>query len=109
MFVGYGIVAPELQWDDYKDADVRGKIVVVMNNDPSSDPTLFAGKTRLWYGRWDYKYLQAAKKGAVGCLIIHTTPSAGYPYQVRRRVERAREVRAAPPRGARRAWRRRCG
>ncbi len=82
VFVGYGIVAPEFQWDDYKDTDVRGKIVVVMNNDPSSDPTLFAGKTRLWYGRWDYKYLQAARKGAVGCIIIHTTPSAGYPYQV---------------------------
>jgi Zn-dependent M28 family amino/carboxypeptidase len=82
VFVGYGIVAPEQQWDDYKDVDVRGKIVVVMNNDPSSDPTLFAGKTRLWYGRYDYKYLQAARKGAVGCILVHTTPSAGYPYQV---------------------------
>ena len=82
VFVGYGIVAPEFQWDDYKDADVRGKIVVVMNNDPSSDPTLFAGKARLWYGRYDYKYLQAARKGAVGCIIVHTTPSAGYPFQV---------------------------
>jgi Zn-dependent M28 family amino/carboxypeptidase len=82
VFVGYGIVAPEYRWDDYKDVDVRGKIVVVMNNDPSSDPALFAGTTRLWYGRWDYKYLQAAKKGAAGVIIIHTTPSAGYPYQV---------------------------
>ena len=82
VFVGYGIVAPEHQWDDYKDLDVRGKVVLVMNNDPERDPALFAGKTRLWYGRWDYKYLQAARKGAVGAIIIHTTPSAGYPWQV---------------------------
>ena len=82
VFVGYGIVAPEYQWDDYKDVDVRGKVVVVMNNDPSSDPALFEGKRRLWYGRWDYKYLQAAKKGAAGVVIVHTTESAGYPWQV---------------------------
>jgi len=82
VFVGYGIVAPDYQWDDYKDVDVRGKTVVVMNNDPEDDPTLFAGKTRLWYGRWDYKYLEAAKHGAVGAIVIHTTPSAGYPWQV---------------------------
>ncbi|WP_394837563.1 M28 family peptidase [Pendulispora rubella] len=82
VFAGYGIVAPEYQWDDYKDVDVRGKVVVVMNNDPSSDPTLFEGKRRLWYGRWDYKYLQAAKKGAAGVIIVHTTESAGYPWQV---------------------------
>jgi Zn-dependent M28 family amino/carboxypeptidase len=82
VFVGYGIVAPEFGWDDYKDVDVRGKVVVVMNNDPEGDPAIFGGKTRLWYGRWDYKYLQAAKKGAAGVLIIHTTPSAGYPWQV---------------------------
>ena len=82
VFVGYGIVAPEYDWDDYKDVDVRGKIVVVMNNDPESDPKLFAGTTRLWYGRWDYKYLQAAKKGAAGVLLLHTDHSAGYPWQV---------------------------
>lgn len=82
VFVGYGIVAPEYHWDDYKDVDVKGKVVVVMNDDPSSDPKLFAGKTRLWYGRWDYKYEQAAKKGAAGVIIIHTTPSAAYPWQV---------------------------
>jgi hypothetical protein len=82
VFVGYGIIAPEYQWDDYKDVDVKGKVVLVMNNDPASDPALFAGKTRLWYGRWDYKYLQAAAKGAVGAIIIHTTPSAAYPWQV---------------------------
>lgn len=82
VFVGYGIVAPEYQWDDYKDVDVRGKTVVVMNNDPENDPQLFAGRTRLWYGRWDYKYLEAARHGAVGAIIIHTTHSAGYPWQV---------------------------
>jgi Zn-dependent M28 family amino/carboxypeptidase len=82
VFVGYGIVAPEYQWDDYKDADVKGKVVLVMNDDPSSDPKLFGGKTRLWYGRWDYKYLEAAKHGAVGAIVIHTTESAAYPWQV---------------------------
>jgi Zn-dependent M28 family amino/carboxypeptidase len=82
VFVGYGIVAPEYQWDDYKDADLSGKVLLMMNNDPENDPSLFAGKTRLWYGRWDYKYLMAAKKGAAGAIIIHTTPSAGYPWHV---------------------------
>jgi hypothetical protein len=82
VFVGYGIVAPEYQWDDYKDADLKGKVLLVMNNDPENDPKLFAGKTRLWYGRWDYKYMMAGKKGAAGAIIIHTTHSAGYPWQV---------------------------
>ena len=78
VFAGYGIVAPEYGWDDYKDVDVRGKIVVLMNFNPP-----FAGAgVRLWYGRWDYKYLTAAAHGAVGALIIHTTASAGYPWQV---------------------------
>ena len=82
IFAGYGIQAPEFSWDDYKDIDVTGKIVLLMNNDPDWDPDLFAGETRLWYGRWDYKFLTAAKNGAVGAIIIHTTPSAGYPFQV---------------------------
>jgi Zn-dependent M28 family amino/carboxypeptidase len=82
VFVGYGIVAPEFEWDDYRGVDVKGKVVVVMNNDPESDPKLFGGKTRLWYGRWDYKYLTAARHGAAGAIIIHTAPSAGYPWQV---------------------------
>lgn len=82
VFVGYGIVAPEYGWNDFKNVDVKGKVVLVMNSDPEDDASLFAGKTRLWYGRWDYKYEQAAKQGAVGCIIIHTTPSAGYPWQV---------------------------
>jgi hypothetical protein len=85
VFVGYGIVAPEYKWDDYKDADLRGKVLLFMNSDPEgnpAEPNLFAGKTRLWYGRWDYKYLMATKKGAVGAIIVHTTPSAGYGWQV---------------------------
>lgn len=82
VFVGYGIVAPEYQWDDYKDVDVRGKVVLVMNNDPAGDPKLFGGKARLRYGRWDYKYEQAAAKGAAGVIIIHTDESASYPWHV---------------------------
>jgi hypothetical protein len=81
VFVGYGITAPEQKWDDYK-VDVRGKVLLVMNNDPESDPQLFAGKTRLYYGRWDYKYAEAARHGAAAVIIIHTEPSAGYPWQV---------------------------
>lgn len=82
VFVGYGIDAPEQQWDDYKGADLRGKVLLVMNNDPADDPALFAGSTRLYYGRWTYKYEEAARRGAIGAIIIHTTPSAGYPFQV---------------------------
>lgn len=82
VFVGYGIVAPEYKWDDYKGVDLTGKVLVMMNNDPEDDPALFAGKTRLWYGRWDYKYEIAAKRGALGAIIIHTQPSAGYPWKV---------------------------
>ncbi len=82
VFVGYAIEAPEYDWDDFKGADLEGKILVIMNNDPDWDPDLFAGETRLWYGRWDYKYLSAARQGAAGAIIIHTQPSAGYPFQV---------------------------
>jgi len=82
VFVGYGIQAPEFAWDDYKGVDVRGKVLVMLNNDPDWDPNLFSGNTRLYYGRWSYKYEIAAELGAVGAIIIHTTPSAGYPWQV---------------------------
>ena len=82
VFVGYGMQAPEFKWDDFKDVDVRGKLLLVMNNDPANNPELFAGRTRLYYGRWDYKYAKAAEMGAIGALIIHTDESAGYPYQV---------------------------
>lgn len=82
VFAGYAIQAPEYDWDDFKDADLRGKILLIVNNDPNWDPELFEGETRLWYGRWDYKYLSAARQGAAGAIIIHTQPSAGYPFQV---------------------------
>ena len=82
VFVGYGITAPEYQWDDLKGVDLKGKVLVVMNNDPEDDPAIFAGHARLYYGRWDYKYEQARKLGAAGCFVIHTTASAGYPWQV---------------------------
>lgn len=82
VFVGYGIQAPEYQWDDFKGVNLAGKVLVMMNNDPDWDPKLFAGKRRLYYGRWDYKYESAAHQGAAGAIIIHTTPSAGYPWQV---------------------------
>jgi Zn-dependent M28 family amino/carboxypeptidase len=82
VFVGYGIQAPEFHWDDFKGMKLAGKILVMMNNDPDWDPNLFAGKRRLYYGRWDYKFESAARQGAAGAIIIHTTPSAGYPWQV---------------------------
>ncbi|HEU4780342.1 MAG TPA: M28 family metallopeptidase [Steroidobacteraceae bacterium] len=82
VFVGYGIEAPEYQWDDFKGVDVKGKVLVMLNNDPDWDPKLFAGPTRLYYGRWTYKYESAARHGAAGVIIVHTTPSAGYPWQV---------------------------
>jgi Zn-dependent M28 family amino/carboxypeptidase len=82
VFVGYGIQAPEFEWDDFKGMDLRGKTLLILNNDPEDDPKLFGGKARLWYGRWDYKYEQAAKVGAAGAFILHTTPSAGYSWQV---------------------------
>jgi Zn-dependent M28 family amino/carboxypeptidase len=82
VFVGYGIVAPEYAWDDFKGADLRGKVLLFMNNDPERDPGLFAGKRRLYYGRWDYKYEVAAARGAAAAIVIHTTPSAGYSWSV---------------------------
>jgi Zn-dependent M28 family amino/carboxypeptidase len=82
VFVGYGIQAPEYQWDDYKGMDLKGKVLVMLNNDPDWDPKLFEGNRRLYYGRWRYKYDSAARQGAAGAIIIHTTPSAGYGWQV---------------------------
>ena len=82
VFVGYGIQAPEFGWDDFKGQDLKGKVLLMLNNDPDWDPALFAGSTRLYYGRWMYKYESAARQGAVGAIIVHTTPSAGYPFQV---------------------------
>jgi Zn-dependent M28 family amino/carboxypeptidase len=82
VFVGYGIDAPEYAWDDFDDVDVSGRVLLVLNNDPDWSPDLFEGERRLYYGRWTYKYEQAAAKGAAGAIILHTTQSAGYPWQV---------------------------
>ncbi|MDZ7717810.1 MAG: M28 family peptidase [Balneolaceae bacterium] len=82
LYVGYGIQAPEFNWDDYKDADVEGKVLVFKNSDPSYDENLFGGEGRLYYGRWSYKFEKAAEMGALGAIIIHTTPTAGYGWNV---------------------------
>ena len=82
VFVGFGIQAPEYAWDDYAAQDMSGKVLVMLNNDPDWNPDLFEGERRLYYGRWTYKYEIAAQLGAAGAIIIHTTPSAGYPWQV---------------------------
>ncbi|TCD08381.1 M28 family peptidase [Pedobacter frigidisoli] len=83
VFAGYGIVAPEYGWNDYKDLDVKGKIVVVMINDPGfADSTLFKGKNMTYYGRWTYKFEEASRQGAAGILIIHDTEPAAYPWTV---------------------------
>jgi Zn-dependent M28 family amino/carboxypeptidase len=82
VFVGYGIVAPEQQWDDYAGADVKGKIVVTLVNDPGlQDSTIFKGKILTYYGRWTYKIEEARRQGAAGILMIHTTESATYPWK----------------------------
>lgn len=81
VFAGYGIVAPEYGWNDYANLDVTGKIVAVMVNDPGlHDPSTFKGKVLTYYARWTYKYEEAARQGAAGVLLIHTTESATYPW-----------------------------
>jgi Zn-dependent M28 family amino/carboxypeptidase len=83
VFVGYGIHAPEYNWDDYAGVDVKGKILlVIVNEPPSDDPAFFKGKTMTYYGRWTYKYEEAARRGAVGVLIIHRTDLASYGWEV---------------------------
>jgi Zn-dependent M28 family amino/carboxypeptidase len=83
VFVGYGIRAPEWQWDDYKGADLRGKIVLMLVNDPGLvDSTVFLGKILTYYGRWTYKLEEAARQGAAGAILVHTTESATYPWEV---------------------------
>jgi Zn-dependent M28 family amino/carboxypeptidase len=82
VFVGYGIQAPEQDWDDFKGTDLKGKILLMLNDDPDWDTELFGGERKLYYGRWTYKFASAARQGAAGAIIIHTTKSAGYPWQV---------------------------
>ncbi len=102
VFVGYGIVAPEYKWNDYAGLDVKGKIVMVMVNDPpatSAEPTLFAGKALTYYGRWTYKFEEAARQGAAGALLIHTDESATYPWQVVRTSWSGAQYRVPTPPG----------
>lgn len=82
VYVGYGIQAPEENWDDFKEVDVAGKIIVIKNNDPEYDENLFGGRARLFYGRYTYKYEKAKEMGALGAIIIHTTETAGYGWNV---------------------------
>lgn len=85
VFAGYGIVAPEYNWNDYEGLDVKGKTVVVLVNDPGLDSgreDFFTGNAMTYYGRWTYKYEEAARQGAAGCLIIHEDKGAGYPWSV---------------------------
>ncbi|MEO8173380.1 MAG: peptidase M28, partial [Sediminibacterium sp.] len=84
VFAGYGVVAPEYNWNDYAGIDVKGKVVMVMVNDPgwNTDSTLFKGRTMTYYGRWTYKFEEAARQGAKGCLIIHNTAAASYSFSI---------------------------
>ena len=83
VFVGYGVTAPENKWDDFKGMDVKGKVLLILVNDPpapAGEPTLFGGKAMTYYGRWTYKFEEAERRGAAGALIVHTTERAGYPW-----------------------------
>jgi Zn-dependent M28 family amino/carboxypeptidase len=96
VFVGHGITAPEFDWDDYKGIDVKGKVVVLFTNEPpSDDPKFFGGKALTYYGRWTFKFEEAARRGAKACFIIHTNATAGYPYSVVRPLDGAQLKREA--------------
>ena len=87
VFVGYGVVAPEYHWNDYAGLDVKGKTVVILINDPGNedshpDPNFFKGRAMTYYGRWTYKYEEAARQGAAAAIIVHETKPAAYPWQV---------------------------
>src|ERR1019366_2803964 len=82
VWIGYGIDAPEFNWNDYKDVDVRGKVLLMMVNQPPSDDPKFFGKALTYYGRWTYKYEQAARMGAAGVILIHKTEMASYGWNV---------------------------
>jgi len=118
VFVGYGVVAPEYHWDDYKGVDVKGKLLVMLINDPpvadprdpaKLDEKMFKGKAMTYYGRWTYKYEIAAEKHAAGCLIVHETGPAGYPWEVVKGGHSGEEFSLATPdqgasRSAAEAW-----
>jgi Zn-dependent M28 family amino/carboxypeptidase len=90
VFVGHGITAPEFDWDDYRNVDLRGKVVVLFTNEPpSTDPKFFGGTALTYYGRWTFKFEEATRRGAKACFIIHTNETAGYPYSVVRPLDGA--------------------
>src|SRR5580704_636846 len=106
IFVGYGVQAPEFQWDDFKGVNVRGKVLVVLINDPpvpdpqnpsQLDPNTFGGTAMTYYGRWTYKFEKAAELGAAGCLIVHQTDRAGYPWEVVRNTWSAEQFDLESP------------
>jgi Zn-dependent M28 family amino/carboxypeptidase len=106
VFLGHGITAPEFGWDDYQGVDVKGKVVVLFTNEPpSDDPKFFGGKALTYYGRWTYKFEEAARRGAKACFIIHTRETAGYPYSVVRPLDGAQlERRPGQPALAFAGW-----
>ena len=108
IFVGYGITAPEYNWDDYKGFDLKGKVALLFVNEPiSDDPKFFKGKALTYYGRWTYKFEETARHGAVGTLIIHRTDLASYGWQVIRNsqgTERAHLRRDATPKLQAASW-----
>ena len=99
VFVGYGITAPEARWDDYKGMNLQGKVLLMLVNDPGlQDSTLFRGKELVYYGRWTYKLEEAARRGAAGAIIVHTTESATYGWQVVRGSWTVEQFKLDPPR-----------
>jgi Zn-dependent M28 family amino/carboxypeptidase len=110
VFVGYGAAAPEYNWDDFKDADLKGKVLLVLVNDPPAtptEPTLFGGRAMTYYGRWTYKFEEAERRGAAGMFIVHTTERAGYPWHTvvgswaKEQRMLPRDPRLPPPLGVR--------
>ena len=105
VFVGYGVVAPEYGWDDYKGVDVKGKTILMLVNDPpvrvagdtTLDSTMFKGKAMTYYGRWTYKYEIASAKGAAAAIIVHETGPAGYPYDVIRNSSSLEQIDVISP------------
>ncbi len=108
LFVGYGVTAPERNWDDFKGQDVKGKLIVVLVNDPDFEggEGQFGGKAMTYYGRWTYKYEEAARRGAAGVLIVHETEPAVLRLEHGQELQHQHDVRHRPPESGRRATRR---
>lgn len=103
VFVGYGIDAPEASWDDFGDVDVKGKVLMILVNDPpapAEEPELFGGRAMTYYGRWTYKFEEAARQGALAAFIVHETEPAGYPWTVVRSSWSGEQFALPPAPGA---------